>query len=333
MKVTSFFAASVFCLASYQAHAAAPVPNSQLAIGAWNIEWLGANKQAGRPPQASADIASYISAAKVDVLALSEISVTSSPGGEPSNRQLDEAFELLNSQGAAWQYKLFEKNPKASSPNDQWTGLAWNKRRVQLTGGPWSVAGVDEQRRVELLGADSKKVPLNRTPYAVKLSAGPGRSDFLFVPLHLKANSGRAGQSEAQRELEMHLILKGLEAVRSEHAENDVILLGDTNMLSTTEAAAQLLRQHGFRDCNSDDQATWLTTDVAFTDAPFDRIFVMRDQPETANSCVVTTEQGMPFEVVKPTDWVAGMTAQTFRERLSDHQMVRTTVWVGADDD
>jgi endonuclease/exonuclease/phosphatase family metal-dependent hydrolase len=323
MKYRTFLIASALCLSA--GNVVANTNDSQLVIGAWNIEWLGAKN---RPDQSPTDIASYIAAANVDVLAMSEISITRSGNGEPFNRLLDEAFGLLNEQGADWQYKLFGKNSKAGSSNDQWTALAWNGYKVQQTGGPWNVAGVDEQKRIELLGADSKKVPLNRTPHAVKLSAGPGKSDFLFVPLHLKANG--KGPTVAQRELEVHLILKGLEPIRAEQGEHDVILLGDTNMLSTSEPGAQVLSAYGMRDCNAADHPTWLSDSPRFSDAPFDRIFVMRDQPETASTCV---EGGMPFEVVKPGDWVAGMDAAEFRQRLSDHQMVRTTLNIGADDD
>ncbi|WP_313203168.1 endonuclease/exonuclease/phosphatase family protein [Pseudomonas sp.] len=327
-----FLLASALILPAFQAHASNGVCESKLTIGAWNIEWLGSTQRDHVGRQLPADIASYIKASKVDVLAMSEISVTRSSTGEAVNAQLDEAFALLNDQGSTWQYKLFEKHPKASSPDDQWTGLAWNSKQVQLTGGPWNVAGIDEQRRVELMGADSKKVPLNRTPYAVKLSAGQGKSDFLFVPLHLKANGGKG--TELQRELEVHLILKGLESVRSQEAEDDVILMGDTNMLSTHEPGARLLKSKGMRDCNSSEQATWLTTDERFTDAPFDRIFVMSDQPETRGSCVMeTADPSMAFDVVTPGDWIPDLSAQAFRQRLSDHQMIRTSLCIGPDDD
>ncbi|PVZ43785.1 hypothetical protein [Pseudomonas sp. CC120222-01a] len=327
-----FLLASALILPAFQAQASHSVCESNLAIGAWNIEWLGSDVRNNLGRQLPADIASYIQASRVDVLAMSEISVTRSSTGEAVNAQLDEAFALLNSQGAAWHYKLFEKHPLASRQNDQWTGLAWNGNHVQLTGGPWSVAGSDQQRQVELMGADWKKVPLNRTPYAVKLSAGQGKSDFLFVPLHLKANGGK--NTEVQRELEVHLILKGLETVRSREGEDDVILMGDSNMLSTNEPGARLLKSKGMRDCNSSEQATWLTTDERYTDAPFDRIFLMSDQPETSGSCVMeTADPSMAFDVVAPGDWIPGLSAQAFRQRLSDHQMIRTSVCIGPDDD
>jgi len=332
MHYTGLVAATLLSLSAYPLSAqAAASCDAQLKVGAWNIEWLGSAVRANPGHQAPEDIASYIAAAKVDVLAMSEISATRSGDGDAGNRQLDEAFALLNAQGAAWQYKLFEKHPQAGSPNDQWTGLAWNGQQVQLAGGPWNVAAVDEQRRVELLGAESKKVPLNRTPYAVKLTAGQGKSDFLFVPLHLKANSGK--DTDKQRELEIHLILKGLERVRTDQGEDDVVLLGDTNMLSTAEPGVQLLRDRGMRDCNQADQNTWLSTRERLTDAPFDRIFVMRDQPETRQTCASPGDPSMAFEVVAPGDWIAGMNKEQFRQRLSDHQMVRTTLCIGADDD
>lgn len=331
MKKTLMLATALL-LAAQHTPAVAASCEAQLNIGSWNIEWLGSPMRNKVGQQTPADIASYIAASKVDVLGLLEISANHRNGGKAANLQLDEAFALLNSEGAAWQYRLFEKHPEASSPNEQWTGLAWDNNKVQMTGGPWNVAGVDEQRRAELLGADSKKVPLNRTPYAVKLSAGEGKSDFLFVPLHLKANSGK-GNTEAQRELEVHLILKGLEPVIAKQGEHDLIMMGDTNMLSTEEPGIKLLQAYGMKDCNSADVGTWLTTEERFSDAPFDRFFVMRDQPETQGICNADSQGPMAFNVMTPGDWEPGMDAKTFRERLSDHQMIRTSLCIGADDD
>ncbi|MEJ5861779.1 endonuclease/exonuclease/phosphatase family protein [Pseudomonas farsensis] len=331
MKETLMLA-SALLLALQQTPAMADSCGVQLNIGSWNIEWLGSPVRNKIGKQTPADIASYIEASNVDVLGLQEISANRRMDGKANNLQLDKAFALLNGRGADWQYRLFKKHPQASSPNAQWTGLAWDNNKVQITGGPWNVAGVDEQRRAELLGADSRKVALNRTPYAVKLSAGEGRSDFLFVPLHLKANNGK-GASEAQRELEVHLILKGLEPVIAHEGEKDLIMMGDTNMLSTGEPGIKLLQAYGMKDCNSSDVGTWLTTEERFSDAPFDRFFVMRDQPETQSTCNADSQGSMAFNVMTPGDWEPGMDAKTFRERLSDHQMIRTSLCIGADDD
>ena len=104
-------------------------------VGAWNIQWLGNATAGKRTPQAPQDVASYIRASRVDILALEEISVNrKTTGGKPRNSELDRAFASLNGPAAKWRYELFEKRPGARAPDDQWTGIAWNAAVVHADG-------------------------------------------------------------------------------------------------------------------------------------------------------------------------------------------------------
>ena len=61
---------------------------SVLQVGAWNIQWLGNPGEGKRTAQTAADVASYIKAGGVDVLAVSEVSATSKAGGWGRNKTL-----------------------------------------------------------------------------------------------------------------------------------------------------------------------------------------------------------------------------------------------------
>jgi hypothetical protein len=319
----------------------APNCQSIVQIGAWNIQWLGNAAEGKRQPQAAVDIASYIAASQVDLLALAEISVTGrDAAGRPHNQPLDDAFGLLNEEGARWEYELFEKRPGARAPDDQWTGIAWNASKVQKVGGPWRLAvQVDEARENAIRNAFAKPssdtVVLSRWPQVMKFSAGPGLSDWLVMPVHLKSNTDGAEGTARARAYEVELLLEGLQTLRQPHPDGDVIILGDSNMLSANEAAGTRLTQAGFSDCNARDLGTHLPFRRGEKAAPFDRIFVPKVQPETRNSCSPRGVGRGPldFKVVRPRDWQDGTTNLQFRKALSDHVMVRAGMCIQRDDD
>lgn len=167
-------------------------------VGAWNIQWLGNAKEGKRQAQAPEDLASYIAASKVEILALSEISATGKDSaGRFRNQTLDDALALLNDQGARWDYEIFEKRPGARAESDQWIGVAWNAASVTKTGGPWKLpVQVDEARENSIRSQFPKPTPdtiiFSRWPYAIKFSAGTGLSDWVIVPIHLKSNTEAA---------------------------------------------------------------------------------------------------------------------------------------------
>lgn len=322
-------------------------------IGSWNIEWLGrADRRPRKRNPDPAELARYVAASGVDVLALNEISVTHRAAGNkaPRNQQLDAMFRQLDSQGARWQYRLFAKRDGARDPDDQWLGLAWNEARVQLAGGPWSLpVKVDAARERRLKAAvdntDSSPVVLNRWPQATLLrvvadphnraSAKTALSDFLIVPIHLKSNRGGEQPTAQIRDYEVELMLKGLQQLQQQQglrSERDLIILGDSNMLRADEPGNQKLQAAGLKDCNSRDLRTYIGRAGG---APFDRVFIASDQKETSDSCAAGTDGSQPldFKIVRPSAWRADAKPDHFADTLSDHQLIRVGVCVMADDD
>lgn len=336
------FALAVALGASAATAFGAPQCTKRVTLGSWNIQWLGNPAAGKRAPQDPADLASYIATAGVDVLALSEISRTHTTGGSatPRNHSLDAAFEQLNANGSAsWRYMLFPKREGARAPEDQWVGVAWNTGAVKLTGGPWKLpVQIDEAKenaiRAKFPDPGEDTVIFSRWPHAVKFSAGSGATDWVLVPVHLKSNTDGPATREA-REYEVQLLLAGLDAIRDQHADKDIIVLGDTNMLATDEPAGQLMRGAGYRDCNGKDLGTHLSFKQDERGAPFDRIFVLPARAATAATCAAPNNgsKSTDFKVVRPAQWQPGTTNVQFRKLLSDHLLVRTTLCVAADDD
>lgn len=181
---------------------------------------------------------------------------------------------------------------------------------------------------------EASTVILSRWPYAAKFSAGPGKTDFVLVPVHLKSNIGGAATAEA-RAYEVELILEGLKNIQTQHADKDLVILGDSNMLLANEAAGTAFQSAGLKDCNAKDVGTHIGFRKGQKWAPFDRVFVMADQPETKASCPSSGDGKGPldFKIVRPTDWKEGTTPSQFVKALSDHMMVRTGICIQKDDD
>ena len=310
-----------------------------LVVGSWNIQWLGNAVKGKRTAQAPADIASYIAASKVDILALAEVSVPKDSGTHGRNQTLDDALVILNASGAKWEYILFPKRAGARDRDDQWTGLAWNGAKVSKSGGPWALAVQIDPAEEKAIAAKFYKpetgtIIWSRTPFITKLSAGVGKSDFLIMPVHLKSNIGGGATAQA-RAYEVTLAMDALAGLPDERKDKDIIILGDMNMLSKNEPAALALKAGGLKDCNAMDAKTYLNSQPSKDDAPFDRIFVSASEPETQYACAGTPGSAniAGFQVIKPGQWESGSTSATFRQRLSDHLLVTATICVTKDDD
>ncbi|MFA8020650.1 hypothetical protein [Bremerella cremea] len=279
-------------------------------VGFWNIEHLGATNSAQRPIA----LAEYIAASGVDVLGLCEIYDTDD-GPERRNEQLDTAFAILNEEDdVEWKYELFPN--RIDNDKSQLCAIAWNAKQVTRDGDAFPI-DVDDDPNDEFFLWDRK-------PHAVKFSTGNGRTDFVVIPVHMKSNvkprdqaraRGRTGEEfgAGQRELEAAALVAKLNDVRTHFGgEQDLIILGDTNIKRHTEKAVELITDAGFVDLNIEDFDTYLGDG-----APFDRIFV-----SISKEFVFTRQRVLVDSAPKE-----------HREYLSDHYAISTTFRTKADDD
>lgn len=279
----------------------------QIRIGSWNIEHLGfpASRafQGHDLAQSAEDLAEHILKANVDILALQEIGDTDGIHGIRRNRTLDVVFEILSEEtGHDWAYRLFGN--RDINDTTQLCGIAWNKEKVTRQGRPLRVPVVDN--------TPSEFFEWDRHPHAVKFATRDGTSDFVIIPLHMKAGNGT--DEREQRGHEAQALLAALSSVRQHFNDQDIILIGDTNIGSQTEQALQQFTGSNFRDLLPSNTST-----VTFGPRAFDRAFVPTDQHEFDNS-----QQSVLS--VQGTDALL-----EHRTLLSDHFLIVMTIMI--DDD
>jgi hypothetical protein len=297
-----------------------PQKPTYLRIGSWNIENLG-NPGARRGPgegiaQKPKDLAHYIHYARLDLLALQEIHADEpAPAGFPNkyrtNSILNKTFQELNKEpGQSWKHVLFPKMRAADT--SQWTGLAWKEAKVKPVGNIVQLP-VSHARS----GQDSNR--WDRNLHAMMFSAGPGKTDFVVMVVHLKANLTSSFARHRGEEMD-DLVSKLGDLQKAFPGERDFIVLGDTNISSAQEPAVKTMEKAGFRDLNKAD----LDTHTAKGIQPFDRIFVPKDQPEFLRS---------QLEVLSDFQKRERLSFAEYRTRYSDHYIVVTTIQVMDDDD
>ncbi len=282
-------------------------------IGSWNIENLGRPPLPGRPGQAPAAIVEHVRLSGVDVLALQEIYDTDDVPETRTNGKLDAVLRGLNDgAGQDWDYVLFTERTDTDA-RGQLTGVLWNKARVTKLG--------EAAVPVEFATPQTWK----RLPWAVQFSAGAGKTDFVLIPVHMKSNvpadDPAALAPTAEREAEARTLAAHLDDVRTRFADQDIVILGDTNAKSGDEPAMRAFADAGFRDLNAGDVSSYRYVDRLTklpVPSPFDRFFVPADQPEFKWSREY---------VLTPAD------PDDHDRRLSDHAMVLTTVRILPDDD
>jgi hypothetical protein len=98
-----------------------------------------------------------------------------------------------------------------------------------------------------------------------------------MVPLHMKANVCGETLGRRRREKEARTLCQAL-ADLGASLEESLILIGDTNILSSAEPAVELLFVAGFIDLNNHDAPTF--GNYMSKGAPFDRTFVRKDRRE-----------------------------------------------------
>jgi hypothetical protein len=281
-------------------------------VGAWNIQWLGKPwKRSGigkKVPQKAEDIADYIMASRVQLLALEEICDDDEVPTKMTNKTLDTVVEILNEgSGASWKYTLFPK--RIPDDEEQHTGLMWNAKTVTAVGEPYKT-----ELKVPPEEPD-KPFHWNRWPHAMKFAMGQGKTDLVIIPIHMKSNYGGKKEAVKQRAKEAEQLTEALEALQNHFSDTDVVIIGDSNVLDSGEDAVKTYFKAGLKDLNYGDEPT-----LAMSDAPFDRAFVPLDQPELRQRKV---------RVFRP-QWLS---PKQFRKDLSDHYMVTIKVKIQPDDD
>jgi hypothetical protein len=282
-------------------------PAETIRIGAWNIEWLGSAfrrpddaKGVARLPE---DLATYILAADVDILGLEEIRIDTDDGSDTNTIVRDALRIVEQKRGGRWEHRLFPTR----YGTDQCCGIAWDTTKVSLVGEPRIIAKPEGR-------SSQRKTLWARPPRGVTFTTGEGKTDFIVVVIHMKANY--RGKFARHRAEEAIRLTKRLPVVC---ADPDVVIIGDANCRSHDEQAIKVMAEAGFVDLNSDDMATHVRY------GPLDRALVPADQPEFSRRS---------FEVLSDAYLATHeLTAETFRIEYSDHFMVITEIDVMPDDD
>ncbi len=312
--------AGMFFLTSRGGGQDKPKTYGVIRLGSWNIENLG-DPKARRGPgegveQKPQDLARYLRHARLDVLAVQEVTADGpAPDGFPKQYRTSAVLgktlaELNKMPGNTWKHVLFPKM-RAGDPG-QWTGLAWNEKKVQHVGDPF---------QLPLSHARSAKGSnlWDRNMHALMLTAGAGKTDFLVMVLHLKANT--TGDFREHREEELKELVTHLPKLEKPFPkERDFVLLGDTNILEAKEPGVAAIEKAGFRDLNKTDMDTHSARGVQ----PFDRVFVPRNQPEFAAS---------KLEVLSDFQAKENLSFFEYRKRFSDHYIIATEIQIMDDDD
>ena len=286
-------------------------PGTPIKIGTWNMAILGPSwkkngkdwspKEETRNPE---HFAKYIAHSKVSILALQEVADSPDTKGL-RNKSLDQICTHLRTNGFGnWTYRL----TRGTESKKQLCGLLWNASLFRRHGGPMPLPL--PKKRYSKYGFGL----LKRHPHATRLDAGSGLSDYVFIPIHLKANGGKP-ETVPHRKLEAELIVKQLNNIDYQLHDSDIIVLGDFNSLDHTEPALQVFRKAGFIDVNEEDLPTHLN------ERALDRIiFREKYTPEIDIAPQVEQPPGNPTE-------------KEFRAHFSDHYMLTTRLTIQPDDD
>jgi endonuclease/exonuclease/phosphatase family metal-dependent hydrolase len=300
----------------------------EITIGAWNIEWLGLPDMRGRPStdiaQKPSDLGEWIDKAGVDVLALEEIGVESTDTRRSD--ELDATFEWLKeNRKQDWKYVLFPKTEYTEPQEDfvirgQHIGLAWRTDKATQVGEPFNIdVGANETYGYKFW---------ERRANALKLSFGEGKSDAVFIPVHLKSNSTRSTPSDdpnwtrKHRAEETRVLIEKMKSVQEATSDSDIIILGDFNFLADDDAGPTNLVEGGFIDLNQKDDGTTANWGEGYSSAPFDRIFVAKGQPEFEGTVQTIVRAGTSDDEIK-----------AYRKRFSDHYLVTAKIKITKDDD
>lgn len=272
-----------------------------LTIGAWNMEWLGNTNRRSDQPDPRV-VANYIHNSHAQVLGLEEICETQP--GTLKNIILDQTVALLSTNGAHWQYRMFDSHTERG----QNTGVMWNA----------DVVSASDSFEIPVDHAESSMnlKKWDRAPYATQFSTGKDKTDFVLIPVHMKSNIG-GGTTIPHRNEEAQTLITALPKIEqhfhgNKDLERDIIIIGDFNTMKHSEACIVSYEAAGFIDLNPQDVLTEKSR--RYPPAPFDRVLVAASQPEFQSHKFAMIEDG-------------------FVEGLSDHHLVTSEITILRDDD
>jgi endonuclease/exonuclease/phosphatase family metal-dependent hydrolase len=166
-----------------------------------------------------------------------------------------------------------------------------------------------------------------RRANAVKFSLGSSKTDLVVIPVHLKSNRTDDKEKDPnytakQRQAELTSFVKNLDTLKTHFKDEDIILLGDTNIMTGETKTSGIMVNAGFMDLNEKEDGTTVAWGKSkYPSAPFDRVFVPKGQPEFNVKTQITHK---PDDVEKMKD---------HRRQLSDHYLVSVDVTIMSDDD
>lgn len=284
--------------------------SENLRVGSWNIEWLDNPAMRSGPAkgvqQSAEDLADYIGASGVSVLALQELA-TNAPDGSSTSDTLNAALAILNRDGDhRWRHVIFP------SSRNQNVGVAWDELAVTALS---DTAG--HSIPLDRAASADGGALWSRPPRALYFTAGVGLTDFVIIPIHMKSNYG--GDFSERRAAEARALAAALPEIESTFADHDVFIIGDTNSPHHTDESIRAFEAAGLIDLNAGDAVTY------WRGSSLDRALVPAAQPEFASPGFVVFFD----EFAGP----RGIDLNDFKVRWSDHRMVVFTLRVMADDD
>ena len=325
-KLAATLLATLSCFTSNHRNTNADETLQEVTIGAWNIEWLGYPEMRSRPGKDKAqkieDLVEEIHKSDVSVLSLEEIGVDSIK--TLKSKQIDQVVDqLAKKHDQNWQYVLFPKSDYPAGTEDfivrgQHIGLAWRTDVASMVGKPFAVnTGVNKTYGNKFW---------ERKANAVKLSFGQGKTDIVFIPVHLKSNRNEnvsdPDWTKKHRAAETAVLAAELANLKKALQDEDIVVLGDTNFLADDNLGSDNLVKVGFRDLNASDEGTTANWGEGYSSAPFDRIFVPLDQMEFKASVLKVQRPGTTDDEIR-----------NYRRTFSDHYLVTCKVQITNDDD
>lgn len=308
---------------------------SFLQIGCWNVEHLSGHPRKERRQSAFA-LADHIEMAGIDILVLQEVYVTPNdeevtlaenqptiPNKATSNRRngdLDVVCYLLEEHlDREWKYRIIPN--RTSGDKSQLCAVMWDTTRVDLEDmQPLAVSHIEDgdnlwDRKPHVCTFTSDINVWRKDENGEWEVVEEGRR-LSIVPIHMKSNYGGVTENRRKRAKEAVTLCKKLKEGREGGTiDPTLIVIGDTNILSNTEAAIETFVDSGFIDLNNNDGATYWSSQ--YGEAPFDRAFVAKDRRE-----LQYTRQ----YIMRSSD------LQAHDRLLSDHYMIKLSVKDYVDD-